>query len=334
MPTAAAVEPVLARLEELASRAPALTDVFFHRLGAVEAARRRDAGLALPDPLLAEERFAAIAAIAGQVVRGRIREAYDGRMLILKGAEVARRYPDPALRPSHDLDLLVDDPAAAQQALLAAGCEVGWHRASSHHELPLVFPDLPLVIEVHRAPKWPAGIAPPPAAELLDAGEPVDGYLALPPAEHAVVVAAHAWAERPLGRVMDLADVQVLLGDADPGAAAGIAAAWGLDRIWAATLAAIDAVLDAGPSPAPLRTWARHTPAVREPTRPERIAARIAAPFWALPPREAARAATGSVVAAAHDLRAGHARGSRAAAEHPALNPLVVEDALRRDAAG
>ena len=47
-------------------------------------------------------------------------------LILMKGPEAAARYPDPALRPFCDLDFLVDDPAAAHRALMAAGfVEVG-----------------------------------------------------------------------------------------------------------------------------------------------------------------------------------------------------------------
>jgi hypothetical protein len=312
---------VVERLGVLADRAPALTDMFFHRLGAVAAARARQLERPLAEPLLAEERFAASAIVAGQVIRQRILDAYDGPMLILKGSEVARRYPDPALRPSHDIDLLADDPAAAQRALLDAGCVVGLERQSAHHELPIAFPDLPLVIEVHRAPKWPAGIPAPPASALLDAAGARDGLGVLPSAHQAVVVAAHAWAERPLGRIMDLADVAVLLDVADRDEATALARAWGLERCWAATVAAVECVIHDAPPPPPLRTWARHTLAVRAPSVPERVIARAAAPFWALPPASAARAAASTLRAAARHAREDGLHAARGGAGHPALNP-------------
>ena len=41
--------------------------------------------------------------------------------MLMKGLEVAVRYPDPGSRYFQDLDLLADEPEAAQQALLGAG---------------------------------------------------------------------------------------------------------------------------------------------------------------------------------------------------------------------
>ena len=84
-------------------------------------------------------------------------------MILFKGMEVAARYPDPALRVFHDLDILVPDSAAAQARLIAAGFEeVGEPEIYEdiHHLRPLRSPGLPIVVEVHHAPKWPDHAAP------------------------------------------------------------------------------------------------------------------------------------------------------------------------------
>src|SRR4051812_46856019 len=129
------------RLALMVDRAPGLPDLFAHRLGAIAAAHWRRCGRELPAPLLEEERFATVAGLAARLLLSRILDAYDGRVMVIKGPEVAARYPAPDLRTYHDLDVLVEDSGAAQRALLAAGCRVGWDRGSTHHELPLVFPD-------------------------------------------------------------------------------------------------------------------------------------------------------------------------------------------------
>ena len=123
----------------------------------------------------------------------------------MKGAEVALSYPDAALRPYRDVDILVDDPPTVQRSLLAAGFEaVGEPDAyyeGRHHLRPLISRDYPLLVEVHRRPEWPKWASPPPNDELFAAGEPsalgVDGILAPRPAAHALLVAAHSWAEVP-----------------------------------------------------------------------------------------------------------------------------------------
>ena len=173
----------------------------------------------------------------------RIRTATEGPLLLVKGPEVARLYPDPALRSFRDLDILVPDAPATQRQLLAAGFqETGDPRLYEqiHHLRPLFWPGLPLLVEVHSSPKWIASLDPPPAAELIrtaarsQAGPP--GVLAPSPAQHALLLAAHAWAHRPLSRLRDLIDIAVVAARSrasrDPGAGevVGVAARVGHHR--------------------------------------------------------------------------------------------------------
>ena len=73
-------------------------------------------------------------ALTAHTVLEKARDAYDGRMLLMKGPEVASRYPNPADRPFRDLDILVDDPQSAQQSLIKAGfIEAG---GGATHHLP------------------------------------------------------------------------------------------------------------------------------------------------------------------------------------------------------
>ena len=105
----------------------------------------------------------------------RVRAGDDGRIVLMKGLEVGAHYPDSALRPFRDLDLLVDDADLAQQELIEAGFEpTGDERlyVGIHHLRPLRWPGLPLVIEIHDRPKWLDWQAPPPTAELLNAAVP------------------------------------------------------------------------------------------------------------------------------------------------------------------
>ena len=86
---------------------------------------------------------------------------------------------------------------------------------------------------IHHQPKWIED-AVPPTAELLRTGGSsatgVPGLLALEPARHAVVLAVHAWAHVPLGRLGRLIDVAALAraptatswrGSPAPGASSG-----------------------------------------------------------------------------------------------------------------
>ena len=92
----------------------------------------------------------------------RVRAACDGPLVVMKGPEVAARYAEPSTRPFRDLDLLACDAAAVQRSLLDAGFQVAGEPelyVDIHHLRPLYWPGLPLVIEVHQRPKWPAGLA-------------------------------------------------------------------------------------------------------------------------------------------------------------------------------
>ena len=185
--------------------------------------------------------------------------------MVMKGPEVALRYPDPGLRAYRDIDLLADDAEAAERALLAAGFRaMGTPEVDDvgYHVCPLVWPGLPLCIEVHRWPHWVEGLEPPPVRELFDAAEPsglgVAGILAPAPHHHALLLAGHAWAHEPLRRLVELIDVAALTEETDRPAVRTLARRWGCERVWRSTESAVDALLyGAAPSLA-LRTWARH----------------------------------------------------------------------------
>ena len=306
-------------------RAPSIVDLLDHRLGALAARHWRAQGRALPVPVLEEERYASSMALATPVVLSRITDAYDGAILILKGPEVAARYPEPTMRPSHDLDLLVEDSAGAFAALRAAGCvELPSNEAAAQHELPLAFPDLPLSIELHRTPKWPDWGESPPASELFAAAGPsrIGGDLLAPrPEHHAVLLAMHSWGHRPLARILDLADVAVMREELDASEALDVARRWGAEGVWRTTLRAIDGLFYGSDDPWMLRTWARNTPRVRRPTRAEELLERCLSPFAALPPSAAARVVAGALASMVGErVRPGRAeRLKRHRPEHPAM---------------
>ena len=112
----------------------------------------------MPEELRVDEQIAAIKALAVPVLLKRVRDAYDGPLVLMKGPEVGAHYPAPAVRPFCDLDFLVDDPAAAHRAMVAAGfLEVGdaARYDGAHHLRPLAWPGLPLFIELHREANRP-----------------------------------------------------------------------------------------------------------------------------------------------------------------------------------
>jgi hypothetical protein len=119
--------------------------------------------------------------------------------------------------------------------------------------------------------------------------------------------------------VLDLADVLVVLADADADEAAETARRWRVERVWNATLAAAYSLLHGGPEPWTLRTWARNTPEVRRPTRGEEMLERCLSPFAALPPWDALRVSTGSALEMLRARRGGPHRLEDLRPEHPAV---------------
>jgi hypothetical protein len=253
--------------------------------------------LPLGPDLEREEGVAAMSELALPALLQRVRETCDGELVLIKGAEVAIDYPGPRLRRFGDVDLLASDAHAAQAALLAAGfVEVGeaWRYENIHHLRALWWPGLPLIVEVHERPKWPDGLAEPPVEELLAAAVPsrvgVEGIAALPPAEHALLLAAHAWAHEPLGRLGQLVDVAATLSRTDAREVEALARRRGCLRMWRATHRAVRAVVEGeGHSPA-VALWARHLRAVRERTVFEMHVTEAVGPAWGGAPVEAPRA--------------------------------------------
>jgi hypothetical protein len=284
--------------EALAARAPHPEALRRHRLHLIAADARHRAGDPVPDALHDELRFAAASALAVPVLLRRVREACTEPIVLMKGPEVGARYPDPALRPCKDLDLLVANPIGVQRALRAAGfVPTGTPHLYEgiHHLRPLYLPGLPVTIEVHARPKWPDHMTAPPAAELIEAAVPstlgVPGLLTLPVAHHAVVLAAHAWAHDPLACAGRLIDVAVMALEADPAEADAIARRWGCGRLWRTTRRAAAALVEGERSPVAMRLWARHLNDSRERTVLEGHVTRAAGELWGLPPRRAARSA-------------------------------------------
>jgi Uncharacterised nucleotidyltransferase len=285
-------------LEHLADRAGSIDDLRLHKLQLVAAHGWRERGGLVPRPLVDEERYARMLALLAPIVLRRVREAVQGRIVLIKGPEAAERYPDPTLRPYGDLDLLVEDAPRVQRALLAAGfVEVGDVEpyVDIHHLRPLAWPGLPLPIEIHERPKWIVGVDPPSTSELLAAAVPsatgIAGIDALPPAHHALVLAAHAWAHTPLQRVLELADVALVADEADRDEIRALAGRWGVARLWRTTEASADALFRGSRRPLALHVWARNLSRVDDRTVLESHLQRWLSPFGALPRRYALAAA-------------------------------------------
>jgi Uncharacterised nucleotidyltransferase len=271
-------------------------DLEHHGLHLLAARRWRELGRPVTNRFLAQERMAAAIWLATPSALERIRAAYDGDLLLIKGPEVAAVYPDPVLRRYGDLDLLVSDAHAAQRALMAAGFEPQGNErryADLHHLRPLRVPQLPLKVEVHHAPKWPEGLYPPSTAELLESGVParcgVEGIMTLRPSHHAVLLAAHAWAHAPLGQLRKLLDIGLVAADADPTDLARVANRWGASQLWRATVGVLNGLFGGAQPPATLRLWARHLASVRERTVLEKHLTAWLSPLWCFPRSERLR---------------------------------------------
>ena len=283
-----------AAVDRLVERAPTVAALRGHRLELFAARRWRELGRDVPADVVQRERAAGVIPLTVPALLSRIRDAYDGPAILHKGPEVAAAYPDPSLRVFGDIDLLVPDAEQAQEALLAGGFELTGDAElyiDIHHLQPLRWRELPLVVEIHSRPKWIESSTPPDAGELFDVAVPsrvADGFLALPPAEHALLLAAHSWAHEPLRRIRDLVDIAALTTDADLTAIDEVARRWDVLRLWRATHEALDFLLADGRKPLSLRTWARSLPQVRERTVLEHHLERWLADFWVSPPIRAA----------------------------------------------
>lgn len=291
------VDDLWPAVRRLIDQAPALKDLRAHRVQLLAAELWRADGVPVPAALALEELASIQRAAGAMALLRKMREAYDGRLVILKGATVARAYPTPLSRPSVDLDVLVDDPDRAQAALIAAGLTpVGPYGddyyAHLHHLRPLILPDVvaPLV-ELHRRPNWvPWQTAPQLRdleAHIVDAEVGVDGLETLAAPAHAVALAAHSWGELPLRRLSDFVDIAAILPASARPDAAAIAAHWDLDRLWETTARVVDQLFGEAPPTTPLMTWGRNLRSARDCTVLEEHLRRWVGPFWAMTPGRA-----------------------------------------------
>lgn len=260
-------------VDRLIARAPSLEDLVAHRLGLLALAGYRARGEQAPPILAAQELMATVTAVTAPTLLRIVRAAAGGPVVLLKGPELAARYPRETLRSYGDLDLLVPDAPAFQQALRAAGFRdaPGNGAETPYHARRLQWEELPLLVEVHSRPNWPARMRPPTPDLLFERLAPsvtgLDGIQALPPDRHAMVVAAHAWAHGPLGTLRDLIDVAVLIEGIDRDDLQQLADSWRMGRMWRTTIRAVDSlVLGARTPGAAQRIWARHLSRARERT--------------------------------------------------------------------
>jgi hypothetical protein len=260
-----------------------------HGLGPLEAFRRNQGGEIVPEALAIEARMAAFAMLSARPLLERVRNECDGPLVLMKGPEIALRYPGGA-RGFIDVDLLAPEPRRTHAQLREAGfVEAGdapFFRPH-HHFRPLRWPDLPLRVEIHGRPHWPVGLQAPAAASIIGSAAPsglgVDGVLAPDDAHHTLLAAAHAWAHEPLWRLRDLVDVRALATPSDRRVIERTARVWGITRLWRTTDRVTDAVLGRGRMPLLVRPWARHLLEGRERTVLENHLRDWIAAYWALP---------------------------------------------------
>jgi len=270
-------------------------DLRAHGLHLLAVRRWRSLGIDIPRSLVEAERNASFVALSAPLVLEQVRTACAGPIVVIKGPELAMRYPDPALRPYGDLDLLVEDADAAHAALVAAGFTPHGDRDPStlHHLQPLQSPRFPVRVEVHVGPSWLQGMNAPELADLLDGATPthagVDGILAPAPAQHAVLVAVHAWVHEPIGRISQLLDALLLRAECEGAEIEALAERWGVGRVWSTTVEAGEGLFLDRKVRATLRPPLRRLQRVEERTVLESHAYRTFAPFWALPAPSATR---------------------------------------------
>lgn len=304
---------------------------------------RRERGMPVDRTFEYAEHLAAIRILAAEDILRRVRDAVEGPIVLVKGLEVALLYPDPVLRPFGDLDLLVPDTAAVQRALLGEGFEEIMDPdlfIDIHQERPVMLPGSPLAIEVHKWPKWPDFLDPPPLEEVLSVavesrtGAP--GILALPDAHHAVVVAAHAWTHGPLNHARQLLDVAMLAEGIPRAELHEVAARWGIERMWDTTIRCADSVFGDGPRSSAERLWARHLRPLRERTVAESHLEKYLSPLWAYPPRMALQVSASMIRTelrpAQEETWGGKLRRTMAAARNAAAPKSRHDEALGPEA--
>jgi hypothetical protein len=283
-------------VDALIDRAPSLDDLREHRLQLLAEQHWLRTGRTIPRDLAAEKALAAVLFLPIPSLLSRIASAWSGPMVILKGPVLASRYPEELLRTAGDIDLLVENAGAAHAALCSAGfAATGDPRRylNIHHLQPLIWPDLPVRIELHHAPKWIDGLQPPSAAELFRFAVPArglaEGFDTLAPAAHVLVLAVHAWAHEPLGKLRDLVDVALLTAEADLEEINSLAQRWGVYEVWRTTHSVAESLFAEAPRPLALRLWARHLEEARGRTVAESHLQGWVSPFWALPTATALR---------------------------------------------
>jgi hypothetical protein len=254
-------------LDHIIAAAPDAAALRTHGLGPIAAWRMRQRGEPVPADVERLALGAAYASVTAAPLLEQIVDILQEPVLVLKGPEVAALYPEHTMRTYGDLDLLVSDLVSAERRLIDAGfAELMPDRKldGHHHDSPLGFSGMALMIELHRDPGWLSWLTPPSNGELMRTALPsatgVDGALALPPGQQALFLASHAWRHGPYTSLIHLIDIELARQQTDPLAIEALARRWGIERVWNHLCAMIDWFLyerRAAPGPVHL-WWARH----------------------------------------------------------------------------
>jgi hypothetical protein len=273
----------------------------YHGLSALAADHWAEIGRPVPP----EVRSRRVGYVASQLEAQRLVAstclAIDGPIVLLKGLDVAARYPESTLRRVRDVDALVSDADRVHDSLLTSGfrpiVEAGasWqpHDYDDLHELaPVECPGISMRLEVHRRPNWPSWGTPPPLDEILEAAVAstvaMDGVLA-PSLEHqTLLVLAHSWSRQSFLQLCQLVDFAVLVEHCDFDVVRRTARAWGLARLLDIGRHAVDSVLlSRRPDPRVVRWLAPQLRTLAIPSPARRQFDRYAATYFVLPPLRA-----------------------------------------------
>src|SRR4051794_39191940 len=105
-----------AGVNRLIDSGPPMEGLVFHRLHLLAARRWAERGLPVGGALAVDEMLMGRRMELIRSALETLRERHDGRIVVLKGPDVAAHYPDPALRPTGDVDVLVDSPEVAYRS--------------------------------------------------------------------------------------------------------------------------------------------------------------------------------------------------------------------------
>ena len=233
---------------------------------------------------------------------------------------MALDYPGPRLRRFRDLDLLTDDAergaGGADRGGLPGDLRPGDLRATSiicgRCGGPACRSSSSCTAARTGSTASPGRPPRSCSRPRCRAGSACEGVDALPPEHHTLILAAHAWAHEPLGRLGNLIDVAVTRTRSDDAELAALARRWGCARMWRTTRTAVRAVLEGEGRSAGVALWARHLPAVRERTVFETHAQDLLAPLWGVPPSRAPALVRGAMASTAG--RRAPSRGERSCA--------------------